>query len=276
MNSFSLAERLGNAVIAYVRYLGYAIWPAHLAFFYPHTEASLSVWRILAASLLLLVITLVALASRNRRYLAVGWLWFLGTLVPMIGLVQVGSQALADRYAYLSFVGLFLAVGWGVADCLEQWQLFQIWGPAGTIAILLLLMFATRRQLSYWSDDLTLWTHSAQIIKNNWMAENMIGETLVLKGDSEDAIAHFRAAAAMEPRFPLVHLHIGIYEEEHRHSYEAIQQFKQVIDLTQKDAAHTPHIRNAAFVHMSFAYNQVGDYANQEKYLNMAAGERQP
>ncbi len=108
------------------------------------------------------------------------------------------------------------------------------------------------------------------------MAENLIGETLSLRGDSEAAIAHFRAAAAMDPLFALPHLHIGIYEEDHRHPREAIEQSQKVIELTQSAADRMPALRNNAFVHMSFAYNQLGDYANQEKYLNMAAQLQQP
>ncbi len=270
MSSYSLAARLGNAVVAYVRYLGNALWPAHLAFFYPHARGALPAWQVAAALLFLLAVTALALAS-NRRYLVVGWLWFLGTLIPMIGLMQVGSQAMADRYAYLPFVGLFFAACWGISDWAEQWRGFAIWMPAGSVIILLLLAVMTRRQLTYWSDDLALWSHTAQVIKGNWMAENQIGETLLRQEKSEDAIAHFRAAAAMEPLFPFPHLHIGIYEEEHRHAYEAIEQFQKVIDLTQKNAAQTPVLRTTAFVHMSYAYNQVGDYANQEKCLNMAA-----
>ena len=276
LSSYSLPARLANAVVAYVRYLGAAIWPTHLAFFYPHARVSPPAWQVATSSLLLLVLTVLALASRNRRYLAVGWLWFLGTLIPMIGLVQVGSQAMADRYAYLPFVGLFIAICWGVADWIGQWHLSRILAPAGTITIMFLLLLATRRQVNYWSDDLTLWSHSAQVVKNNWMAENMIGEILLREGDPEDAIAHFRAAAAMEPLFPFPHLHIGIYEEEHRHPYEAIQELHKVIDLTQKDADLTPTLRTSAFVYMSYAYNQIGDYANQQKYLSMAAHQHHP
>ena len=133
---------------------------------------------------------------------------------------------------------------------------------------------ATRRQLSYWTDDLTLWTHAAEVVSNNAMAENMIGETLAQSGDREAAMAHFQAAAAMDPLFPYPHLHIGIYEEEHGHPREAIEQLQKVIELTQSVADHVPAIRNEAFVHMSFAYAQLGDRANQEKYLILAAQQR--
>ncbi|HTV64539.1 MAG TPA: hypothetical protein VMD98_02985 [Bryocella sp.] len=274
MNSFSLASRLGNAIVAYVRYLGYAIWPAHLAFFYPHAKSAPPAWQLLAASVLLLALTVWAIRSHNRPYLAVGWFWFLGTMVPMIGLVQVGSQAMADRYAYLPMVGVFLAACWGLADWAERWKSAKVWVPTGAIAVLLLLALATRKQVGYWSSDLALWTHTAQVTANNGFAENMIGENLLRNGDWENSIVHFRAAAAMRPDDPFPHLHIGIYEEEHGHPREAIEQLNQVLVLTQPFAAHTPVLRGNALVYMSYAYNKLGDYANQQKYLEMAAQAR--
>ncbi|HUI85212.1 MAG TPA: hypothetical protein VL240_13365 [Candidatus Binatia bacterium] len=273
VNSFTFAARAGNAIIAYVRYLGYAIWPSRLAFFYPHARTS-PAWEVMAALVLLAAITVFAIRSRNRPYLAVGWFWFLGTLVPMIGLVQVGSQAMADRYAYLPMVGLFLAVSWGVADWAARWRSSKAWVPAGAIVVLLLLSMATRRQLGYWSDDLTLWRHTAAVTRNNWMAENMIGEDLLRDGDREGAIPHFRAAASMEPLFPFPHLHIGIYEEEHGHPGQALKELSQVLQLTEPFAAYTPTIRSNALVYMSYACNRLGDYRNQEKYMDMAARQR--
>ena len=275
VNTFSFAARLGNTVLAYVRYLGDAFWPTRLAFFYPHVRGPLPAWRVAGSAVLLLLITWLAFASK-RRYLIVGWLWFLGTLVPMIGLVQVGSQAMADRYAYLPFIGLFIAICWGIADTVDDWPLVRIWLPASALAVLVLLSVATQHQLSYWSDDLTLWTHSAEVVKNNWMAESMIGEDLLRQDDRDSAIPHFRAAEAMEPLSPFPHLHIGIYEVEHQHPREALQELQQVIDLTEPFAKYTPVIRDNALVYMSYAYNQLGDYANQQKYVDLAARTVQP
>ena len=276
LNSYPFPVRLGNTIVVYVRYLGHALWPTHLAFFYPHARSAPPAGQLVAALLLLLLLTWLALASRSHRYLAVGWLWFLGTLVPMIELVQVGNHAMADRYAYVSLVGLFIAVCWGVADWAERWRFSGIWLPAGTIAVLLLLMSATRRQLSYWTDDLTLWTHSAEAVKNNAMAENVIGETMAERGERDAAIAHYQTAAAMDPLFPFPYLHMGIYEEDHHHPREAIEQLQKVIDLTESATDHMPAVRTEAFVHMSFAYAQLGDHVNQDKYLNLAAREVQP
>jgi len=121
-----------------------------------------------------------------------------------------------------------------------------------------------------------LWTHAAEAVSNNAMAENMIGETLQQRGDREAALAHFQAAVAMDPLFPFPRLHIGIYEEEHHHPREAIEQLQKVIELTQSTADHMPAIRANAFIHMSFAYNQLGDHAEEQKNLDMATRQQQP
>ena len=132
LNSYPFPLRLENAIVSYGRYVGKAIWPSRLAFMYPHS--SFAVWQVAAASLVLIVITTGVIAERRRRYLLVGWFWFLGTLVPMIGLVQVGAQAMADRYAYLPFVGLFMMICWGVAEWADHRHLSLAWLAAPSLA----------------------------------------------------------------------------------------------------------------------------------------------
>ena len=275
LNTYPFSVRLSGSIVGYAKYFQHFVWPRNLSFFYPHARTSPPVWQTALILLLLLLATWLAVVNRSRRYLAVGWLWFLGTLVPMIQLVQVGNHAMADRYAYVSFVGLFIALCWSVADAAERASSSRVWLPVATAALLVLLMVATRQQVNYWADDLTLWTHAAEAVPNNAMAENVIGETLQRRGDRQQAIDHFRAAEAMDPLFPFPHLHLGIYEEEQRHPREAIAQFQQVIDLTQSAAAEMPAVRTTAFAHMSFAYAQLGDSANQQKYLSLAAQAEQ-
>jgi len=273
LNTYPFSVRLTGSIVGYVRYLGHAVWPTNLSFFYPHAHASPPWWQTLGAILLLLVITAGTLAARHHRYLAVGWLWFLGTLVPTIQLVQVGNHAMADRYAYVSCIGLFIAICWGLADFAGQWKISEVVLPVATVAVLAILMVATRRQLSYWTDDLALWRHAAEAVPDNAMAEEMIGETLLESGDSSDAITYFRTAEAMDPLFPFPHLHLGIYEENQHHPRQALAEFQKVIDLTQRAAAGMPAIRGSAFAHMSFSYAALGDFTNQQKYLAMAAQE---
>ena len=134
--------------------------------------------------------------------LFVGWFWFLGTLVPMIGLVQVGTQAMADRYAYLSFIGLYLMLCWGVADPAQQWHLPAAVLPAASIAVLFVLMVVTYRQIGYWKDDVTLWSHTVKVTNSNWVAEDNLGQALVAQGRMEEAMPHFFTAAAIFPPDP--------------------------------------------------------------------------
>jgi len=291
LNSYPFPLRLENATDSYVRYVAKALWPSHLAIFYPHVEGLLNPWQVAGASILLLAITALVIAGRHRRYLLVGWLWFLGTLVPMIGVVQVGTQAMADRYAYLPFIGLFIMGCWGVPDLLLSRRTAASEGSANlaghgylsiaglavvSFSILLALLLVTRRQLDYWADDLTLWSHAAQVTRGNWLAEDMVGEALRDKGEPEAAMQHFRAAVAIYPAAPFPYFHIGLYEQEHGNLPEAIAQYKKVISLTQNDPALFASLRLAAFTNLSVVYRDLGDFTNAGESRAMAEQLRQP
>ena len=273
LRSYSLGMRMENAIICYVRYLGKAIWPGHLAFFYPHA-AAFRLYQVLLAFLLLLTITVLVLAFRSRRYLLVGWLWFLGALVPMIGLLQVGGQAMADRYAYLSFVGLFIALCWLVADLAEQRHISRVLLAPACAVVLGLLMFATHRQLGYWSDDVSLWSHTVKVTGNNAAAENLLGEALQREGRRGEAMIHFRAAAAIDPLLPYPHYHVGIYDEEQGHPEEALEQFKRVIALTRTDTGVLAPLRADTFQRMASAYDATGDSAAAEDCIRSSLQEQ--
>ena len=178
LNQYPFSVRLAGSIVGYVRYFWHALWPQNLSFFYPHARSAPPVTQLVGSALLLLVITALTVAARTRRYLAVGWLWFLGTLVPMIELVQVGNHSMADRYGYLPYVGLIIAICWGTAGIAESSHAWRLCVSAATVVLLIALGLASRRQVGYWADDLTLWTHSAEAVSNNAMAENMIGENL--------------------------------------------------------------------------------------------------
>ena len=274
LHAYSLPVRVENAIAAYARYVGKAVWPAHLAFFYPH-PARFPRFQVLELLLLLALITALVIARRSRRYLIVGWFWFLGTLVPMIGIVQVGGQALADRYAYLPFVGLFIAICWGVADWADERHIALPWVAAASAAILLAFALLTGHQLSYWSDDLTLWSHTVQVTRHNPGAESVLGELLQREGRPQDAIAHFRAASAMDPGLAYPHYHIAIYDERHGDTAGALEQFRMVIAVTQSDRGLLADLRADTLSHMSTDYRSIGDYANAEKCFQMALREQQ-
>ncbi len=193
MNSYPLSLRLENVVVAYARYVGKAFWPAHLSPLYLFPAGSWETWRVLTSFLFLLAVTVLVIRERQRaRYLLVGWLWFLGALVPVIGLVQVGSQAMADRYAYVSFVGLFVMICWGVSDWADRLHVSTAQLAVPSVVILLILAALTYRQIGYWQDSLTLWAHAAQATRNNWEAEDKWGTALVNSGDEAQSEAHFQ------------------------------------------------------------------------------------
>ena len=251
---YSMRIRVGNSIVAYVRYIGKAIWPSHLAIMYLHPGYSLKLWQVVAAGLGLLAITALVIWWRRYRYLPVGWFWFLGTMVPTIGFIQVGRQALADRYAYQSFLGLFIIVCWGVADWARQRHLPTALLPTVSVAVLLGLTVLTHRQISYWSDNLTLWSHDLQVTKDNWMAEEMVGGILFNAGHREEAIAHYRAAAAIMPTDSGSNLAIAIYEQQRGNLQEAITRYKQsLVEMSD------PLDRAKAYQNLGVAYRDLGE-----------------
>ncbi|MGC2186177.1 MAG: tetratricopeptide repeat protein [Terriglobales bacterium] len=229
---FSLGVRLENAVVAYAMYLWKMIWPSHLAPIYPHPGDSLAGWQVGTSLLVLLAVTGAVLKFRSRRYLLTGWLWFLGTLVPVIGLVQVGDQAMADRYAYIPLVGIFIMISWGIADLADSKQVGLIVRVIPAACVLLALVFATNRQLGYWSSNYDLWTHALAVTGRNFIAQDNLGGALLLQGKPDEAYPHFQAAADINPLDPMSRSNLGAYLQEHGHLAEAIEQYKRVITLT--------------------------------------------
>src|SRR5581483_10962107 len=172
------------------------------------------------------------LAFRRYRYLVVGWFWFLGTMIPMIGLVQVGNQAMADRYAYLPFTGLFVIVVWGVTDAAGYLRIPMKIVASMAVVVAIVLSALTFHQLSYWRDDYSLWSHTLAITHNNFVAEDNFGEALVRRGEYEKGIAHFRAAAAIEPADPVSEVNLGIYAIQQHNLKQAAVRLQNALDLT--------------------------------------------
>ena len=270
---YPLPVRLENVIVAYVRYVGKALWPSGLALMYPHPLTTFALWKVALALLFLVAVTWLVLRRDRPRYLPVGWLWFVGTMVPMIGLVQVGSQAMADRYAYLPFVGLFVMIVWGVADVCEQRHLPKLLPAAASAVVLLALMAATYIQVGYWRDNVTLWSHTLAVTRDNFVAEDDLAGALLDAGRPADADVHYRAAAAIRPNDALSHLNIGIYQHKQGNLQAAIEEYKQVLAVTsQRDW------RQTALTNMARAYRGLGDSGAAQKYFAEAAklSARQP
>jgi protein O-mannosyl-transferase len=257
---FSL--RLQNAIVSYVRYIQKAIWPVNLSPIYQHPGQSLAWWQVIASALILALITVIVIATKRQRHLTVGWFWFLGTFVPMIGLVQAGGQAMADRYAYLSFLGLFIMSVWGVAEWAEKRQLSYRVLAVPSVALLIGFSVLTFRQIGYWHDGVTLWSRALQIEKRNQTAENNLAYALQDEGRVEEAIIHFRNAEQINPRHGVAPLNIGIYERKHGHPHEAIEEFQKVLQINDD-----PGVRMSAYSNLGNVYCDLRDYVRaRESY----------
>ena len=264
-SSYGFILRLENALVSYAQYLGKAIWPSRLALFYPYPAKPYPLLEVFGALLVLLAITAGVIRARQRRYLTVGWLWFLGTLVPMIGVIQVGTQAMADRYAYLPFVGLFIMVCWLVADYAAQAHITPALLRGASVVLLLALGLVSHRQVGYWNDHVTLWTHVLEVTDNNWLAENNLGTALLKMGRPEEAIPHFRAAAALYSDDPNTILNIGTYEQLHGNFAAAIADYRKAAEM-----ARNPRTKGRAYNNLGYAYKDAGDLANARASLQLA------
>ena len=264
-SSYGFVLRLENALVSYAQYLGKAIWPTRLALFYPYPVRPYPLLEVAGSLLLLLAVTAGVAMARRRRYLTVGWLWFLGTLVPMIGVVQVGTQAMADRYAYLTFVGLFIMICWLAADYAAEARLSPI-ALRGTCAgVVLLLALAAHRQVEYWDDHITLWTHALEVTQNNWLAENNLGTALLKMGRPEEAIPHFRAAAALYADDPNTILNLGTYEQMHGNTAAAIADYKKAAEM-----ARNVRTKGLAYNNLGYAYKDAGKVADARASFQLA------
>ena len=257
-----LWARLENAVVSYTRYIRKAFWPTNLALYYPHPGGTLRFWQWGGACVVLLLITAWTLRERRHRYLIVGWLWFLIMLVPMIGLVQADVQGMADRYAYVSFVGLFIMVCWGVADWAAKRQLPKALLPAVAIAALAALTLVTHHQLGYWADNISLWSHSAQVTTNNWKAELMWGSALDADGQHDAAVQHFLAASKVERHDPFIETAIATYAHTHGNFPMALEYYNRALADGWNSDQRAMTLQNMAAV-----YRLMGDPEKAEECL---------
>lgn len=278
----SLSFRIGNALVSYLRYLGKALWPQDLSVLYPLPKSIPPLQSVGSALLLLAVTCGVAIASRRRRYLAVGWLWFLGTLVPVIGLVQVGLQSGADRYTYLPLVGIFIMAAWGVADLAEEHPSLALPSrAAGCLAVLALGCAAWSYQRC-WSDSKALFGHAIAATADNYYAHYLLGNALSREqsyrealneyararelgapfadllvnsgivhaklGEQEQAAADFSAALALKPRSPYVQYNLAVSLQKQGRLEEAVRHYREVL---REDPYHVEGRYNLALALMS-------------------------
>jgi tetratricopeptide (TPR) repeat protein len=251
----SPSARLENVFVSYVRYLGEMFWPVRLAPMYPHPGNSLPRSEVAAAATVLLLISALVWRWRDHRYLPVGWLWFLGTLVPMIGIVTVGEQAMADRFAYIPFIGLFIAITWALAALASEYRIPRVWLGGTALLVVFVLGCLTYRQLGYWRDDETLWRYTLSVTQRNYMAHDNLALALAKQGRSDEAVVEFRAANALHKYAPAQVLALALYEQRVGHPQEAIEECNSVLlDTTD------PRLQSATWGALGQAHMQLREY----------------
>ena len=223
-------DRITNALVSYVSYIGKILWPHNLAVLYPY-QRSIALWKIAGAGMLLTMISVFVFRMlRSKPYFAVGWLWYLGTLVPVIGIVQVGSQALADRYTYVPLIGIFLMVAWGISDWVSKRHYRRIILFTLTAIIFSLLTITSRLQVKYWSNSVTLFDHAINVTGDNSTAQLNLGAALTVQGEIEKAEKHYKAALKINPNLAEAHLNIGVYLKGGGKLDDAISHFSKVLN----------------------------------------------
>ncbi len=224
------AVRIQNAFISYVAYIGQTIWPASLSVIYPYRE-SIPLWQTAAALALLAAITTVAVRTwRTHPWFATGWFWYLGALVPVIGLVQVGLQSRADRYTYIPLIGLFIILAWGAADILARWPQTKTSIAVAAAVSCVAWMAVSWIQIGYWRNSETLFQHAIDVTHDNWAAEYNLGHYLMdVAGRIPESIPHFREAARLNPAYAEAHNNLGAALTNTGNRDEAIREFEAAL-----------------------------------------------
>ena len=249
--------RVANALVSYVRYMAKTLWPTKMAIFYPH-PGMWPFWQTAGAFVLLLVISIgVIMAMRSRPYLMVGWLWYLGTLVPVIGLVQVGAQAMADRYTYVPLIGLFVVVAWGGYDLSAKWRYRERGLALLSIVSLSALLTVAWLQTGYWCNTREIFSHAIRVTSNNLIAHNNLGMALKEEGRIEEAILHYRQALKVDSNYAYAHNNWGNALSYQRKYTEAAEHYKKAIDIDPQYAK---------------AYYNLGNISMQQSRTNEAIG----
>jgi len=235
-DSVSILTILTNVVISYFEYLWKMLWPKGLAILYAHPGNTLAVWKGVLCGIALLVITTTAIKLiRKAPYFVVGWFWYLGTLIPVIGFITLGHHLIADRYAYLPLIGIFVIIAWGVPELLKEWHYRKNVLTASAGILILTLMLITWIQVSHWKSSITVFKHAIKVTDKKYpnfaAAHNNLGNALVAEGKNEEAISHYKMAIKIKPDYANAHYNLGIALVAEGKNEEAISHYKMAIKL---------------------------------------------
>jgi len=269
---FPLSARLSNAIVSYVAYLWKAVWPLHLAVYYPHLAGRLPAWQVLLCGLLLAGVSVWVWRERAHPYLIVGWCWFLGMMVPVIGLVQVGDQGMADRYAYLPLLGVFVAAVWGFSDLLKNMGSGVRRAATAAVAVVLVSFSVLAwRQVHTWRTPHDLWTQALAVNPNNSVAEDVIGSEILFdalnKGlrYSSEAQVHFQNALRIDPKDGEALLNIGADLQARGRVREAIIKYKAALEYVQDLS-----VKGRILTNLGSAYERLLDLDTARQYYRQA------
>lgn len=266
LHEINFSERIINALISYFSYLAKTFWPVDLAVFYPH-ELSFQLWTILGATSALLIITAtVVYLVKKAPFLTVGWLWYLGTLFPVIGLMQTGYQAMADRYTYLPSIGIAIMLAWSVPSLIKKDDLRKNLLFPAAIAVLMIITVLTWEQCQHWKNDMTLSTHALRVTKNNYVAHNILAASLIREKKINEAIYHYNKSIRINPNYHFTYNNRGIVYRNLGQYKIAIGDFSRAIGL-KKDFA-------TAYINRGITYHSLGQYKLAIEDYNKAMDHR--
>ena len=236
MEIYSLSARLTNAMVSYLEYLKKTVWPEGLAVFYPHPGNTLAVWKGILCGMALAGITAVAIRFiRKVPYIAFGWFWYLGTLVPVIQIVQTGGHRMADRYAYVPLIGIFIIVAWGLPELMAKWRYREKTLIVLAGILIPILMVMTWNQVSHWKNSITIFTHAIKVTEKKYpnfvIAYNNLGSALLAERKTEEAVSNFKMAIKLNPNYAQAHYNLGNALQAERKTEQAIAHFKMAIRL---------------------------------------------
>ncbi|MBW2491193.1 MAG: tetratricopeptide repeat protein [Deltaproteobacteria bacterium] len=248
LGGLSLKNRIANALVSYAKYVLKMFWPSKLAVFYPHPRDTLPAWQIVGAALLITCACFLALrAAKKYPYIVIGLFWYLGTLVPVIGFVQVGAQAMADRYTYIPLIGLYIIVAWGVLDLFRKWHYRKIYLSVFAILILSALTAKTFFQIRHWKNSITLFEHAIRVTENNYKAHNNLAiasEPI----DLDRAIFHYKEALKINPKFATAHGNLGLALCRKGNYEEAVSYFAKALEINPQKTNTRMDLANVLFL----------------------------
>ena len=266
VSALPLSLRTGNAAVSYVAYIGKTIWPANLAVFYPHPQSSLSWSDVIAASVILAAMTVATLYFRRARYLAMGWFLFLLTLIPVIGIVQVGRQAMADRYAYVPCIGLFIIIAWGLGDLVDARAIPRFAVAIATVCVLGAFAIATARYLRYWENGVTLLTHAAAVAGHpDPGLEEFLADDLAYSGHIDEAYRHYGEACVLLPNHATCHYNMAEILFTRHQLHDALDQYQLAATLTADRSMELSSLINEAEIFL-----ELGDSETAQMKLALA------